>query len=259
MRTAAIIQARMSSSRLPGKVLTNLAGKPMLWHVVDRTSRAREIDQVVVATSNRPGDDPIAEFCKLQGIFCFRGSLDDVLDRYHACASEIRADNIVRITADCPLLDAGIIDRLIRFFLDGGYDFASTGVERATFPDGISVEVFTSRVLEFAWQGATLKSEREHVMPYFHKHSDGFKVGEIHNPVDLSELRWTVDEKEDLEFARKVFDRLGRDCSYFDMEEILDLLRREPELGRINSHFIRDEGYLISLAEDGLFQGLEAG
>ena len=256
MKTAAIIQARMSSSRLPGKVLTDLAGRPMLWHVVERTARAQEIDQVVVATSDQPGDDPIQEFCNLQGVFCFRGSLDDVLDRYHACAREIGADNIVRITADCPLLDAGVIDRLIGFFLDGGYDFASTGVERATFPDGISVEVFTARVLEFAWQGATLKSEREHVMPYFHKNSKGFKVGEIHHPVDLSALRWTVDEKEDLEFARKVFESMGKD--YFGMEEILDLLKREPELTRINSHFIRDEGYRISLAEDGLFQGLEA-
>ena len=255
MKTAAIIQARMNSSRLPGKVLTNLAGKPMLWHVVNRTLRAERIDQVVVATSDQDSDDPIAEFCKIRGIYCFRGSLDDVLDRYHSCARDIRTDNIVRITADCPLLDSGVIDSLIRFFMEGGYDFASTGVARTTFPDGISVEIFTQEVLEYTWARAALKSEREHVMPYFHKHPARFRIGEIHHDPDLSDLRWTVDEKPDLDFARQVYDEFEE--AYFSMDDILDLLERKPELMHINSHFIRDEGYLKSLSQDSVFQGPE--
>ncbi len=255
MKTAAIIQARMSSSRLPGKVLTNLAGKPMLWHVVNRTALAREVDQVVVATSIRAEDDAIAEFCKYRGIYCFRGSLEDVLDRYYRCAQEIRADNILRVTADCPLLDADVLDRLIRFFKNGGYDFASTGVDRVTFPDGISVELFTMEVLEHVWQKATLKSEREHVMPYLHKHPGKFKIGEIHHETDLSMLRWTVDEKEDLEFARRIYGEFQQE--YFGLEEIMNLLLQKPELNRINSHFLRDEGYLISLSRDKIRAGTE--
>jgi spore coat polysaccharide biosynthesis protein SpsF len=242
----AIIQARMSSTRLPGKVLMDIAGKPMLYHVVVRARRAKMVNLVTVATSTHPGDDPVALFCGAEGVPCFRGSLDDVLDRFYQTARHFDADAIIRITADCPLLDPEVIDRVVHTFLQVNVDYVSNTLE-CTYPDGLDVEVFSMESLERAWRQAGLKSEREHVTPYIYMHQDLFSTLNVRHAADLSALRWTVDEKEDLAFVRAVYDRLG---TVFGMNEVLELLEGSPGLQAANAGFIRNEGYLKSLQED---------
>jgi spore coat polysaccharide biosynthesis protein SpsF len=248
MQVVAIIQARMSSSRLPGKVLADVCGKPMLWYVVTRAQQAARLDLVVVATSNEPSDDAIEKFCELNRIACFRGSKDDVLDRYYRAANRFRADVIVRLTADCPLLDAAVVDKVVQTFLTGGYDYVSSN---ATYPDGLDTEVFSRRALARAWQEARLPSEREHVTPYINKHSTRFRLGSVTYHEDLSSMRWTVDEPEDLELVRRIYDYLAGKAS-FGMNDVLGLFRDHPELKMINVGFKRNEGYAESVKEDKL-------
>ena len=248
MKAVAIIQARMRSSRLPGKVMADLAGMPMLEHVVRRTQRAKSVELVVVATSVNPEDDVISAFCKDAVILCFRGSEDDVLDRYYQAAVKYAADPIVRLTADCPLLDPDVIDRVMETFRECECDYASNTVV-PTFPDGLDVEVFGWHVLERAWREAGLKSEREHPTSFIFNRPSEFRLFNVQNDVDLSGLRWTVDEPQDLEFVQQVCSHLGPE-PVFGMKDILDLLRDHPELLNINSGFERNEGYLKSLLED---------
>jgi spore coat polysaccharide biosynthesis protein SpsF len=244
---AAIIQARMASTRLPGKVMADLAGKPLVERVVERTRLAASLDLVLVATSDRPSDDPLASHCAARDILCFRGSQDDVLDRYYRAASEIGADVIVRLTADCPLLDPGVIDSVVETFRSGEFDYVSNTL-RPTYPDGLDTEVFGREALDRAWRKATLSSEREHVTPYIWKHPDQFRVGNVANEEDLSALRWTVDEPQDLEFVRRVYTSLGN--RQFSMSDVLAVLREYPDLAEINGGFARNEGYQKSLRED---------
>ena len=244
----AIIQARMSSSRLPGKVLLPLLGQPMLARQVERTRRARELDAIVVATSTDPSDDPIAACCSSRGIAYERGSLDDVLDRYYQTALKGRPDRIVRLTADCPLIDPRVIDAVVAFAVTGRYDYASNTIE-STFPDGLDVEVFTFSALETAWQEALLPSEREHVTPYL-KNAPGIRRGNFRGDKDLSHHRWTVDEPEDFALIEQVFEALYPEQPDFGLSEIIALLARRPELARLNAQFVRDKGYRNSLAAD---------
>jgi len=236
----------MTSSRLPGKVMLDIVGRPMLFHVVNRVRQARTLDLVVVATTDRPDDDTVDDFCRQESIPCFRGNLDDVLDRYYQAARHFHADAIVRITADCPMLDPEVIDRVVNAFLELDVDYVSNTLE-CTYPDGLDVEVFSAESLERAWRQAELKSEREHVTPFIYKHQDLFRTFNVRHAVDLSALRWTVDENEDLAFVQAVYDRLG---IFFGMEEVLSLLRRFPELQNANAGLRRNEGYLKSLQED---------
>jgi len=247
-KVVAIIQARMGSSRLPGKVLEEIAGKPMLQWVLERARSARKVDQVVLATTVEPSDDRVAVFAERQGIAVFRGSLDDVLDRYYRAAKEFGADLIVRITADCPMIDPEIIDKAIAMFQRGGFDYVSTADPTPTFPDGLDVSVTSMPVLERVWKEARLKSEREHVFPYVYNHPELFRLGPVINPVDLSQMRWTVDEPADLEFVRRVYASLG--ARVFGMQDVLDLLERDPGLLGVNAGIIRNEGYLKSLRQD---------
>ncbi|TAK30025.1 MAG: spore coat protein [Chloroflexota bacterium] len=244
-----VIQARVGSTRLPGKVLMEIAGHPMLWHVVTRARRASTLDGVVVATTMSQGDDRLAAFCEAQGIPCFRGSESDVLDRYYQTAYRESAQIVARITADCPLLDPGVIDRVVTHFLTGGFDYVSN-TDPPTFPDGLDVEVLTFAALERAWNEARWQSEREHVTPYLRNHPELFRLGNVVNDEDLSDLRWTVDEPEDLEIVRTIYDALG--MTEFDMRHVLDLLRRQPRLGTMNASFQRNAGYDKSLGEDRL-------
>jgi spore coat polysaccharide biosynthesis protein SpsF len=250
MKTVAVIQARMTSSRLPGKVLMPLAGRPLLQHVVDRASRASRLDAVVVATTDRPSDDRVADFCRENGVGCFRGSENDVLDRYYQAARTFDVQTIVRLTADCPLLDPLVIDKTIQAFFAGDCDYASNAIRR-TYPDGLDAEVFRREALELAWREARLTSEREHVTPYIWKHPELFRLVHVANDVDYSEMRWTVDEPRDLEFVKSVFDHFGTSTD-FGMADILALLREHPELGRINSSIPCNEGYEKSLQEDSI-------
>ena len=247
MKTVALIQARMTSSRLPRKVLQDIAGCPMLLRVVDRVKQAKTIDIVAVITSTHESDDAIEQCCNENDIEIFRGNLDDVLDRYYQAAKHFQADNIVRITADCPLLDPAISDLVVETFKNGNYDYVSNTIEY-TYPDGLDTEVFRYVTLERAWQLANLKSEREHVTAYIYKHPEIFRLGVVKNQEDLSSLRWTVDTPSDLEFIRAVY--AGFTDEHFGMEDVLRFIKEHPEAAVLNAGQVRNEGYLKSLKED---------
>lgn len=247
METVALIQTRMTSSRLPGKVLQDIAGRPMLLRVVDCAKQAKSVDLVAVITSTHESDDAIERCCKENDIFCFRGNLDDVLDRYYQAALHFQAEVIVRITADCPLLDPGIVEQVVEAFHGGSYDYASNTLE-CTYPDGLDTEVFRFSSLEKAWREAGLKSEREHVTAYIYKHPELFRLGVVKHSEDLSELRWTVDTLSDLEFVRAVYANF--DDNPFGMEDILLFMKDHPEIADFNAGQERNEGYQKSLRED---------
>jgi spore coat polysaccharide biosynthesis protein SpsF (cytidylyltransferase family) len=245
----AILQARMNSTRLPGKVMRDVAGKPMLGRVLDQLGRATRISRIVVATSDSNLDDQIADFCHTVSIPCFRGSEDDVLDRYFQSAVSANAQVIVRLTGDCPLLDPRVVDRCVETFLNGGCDYVSNTIHR-TYPDGLDTEVFSFEALERAHTDAKWKSEREHVTPYIWKNPNIFRLGVLTGEQDYSDLRWTVDCEKDLAFARAIWKRLGdRPAS---LEAVLQLLEKEPQLKRINSGIDCNEGYLKSVVTDSL-------
>ena len=252
MSVVAIIQARTGSTRLPGKVLLRLEDKTVLEHVILRVEQSKRVDRVVVATTDSIVDIKIAELCKSLGVDCFCGSENDVLDRFYKAAKRFSADHIVRITADCPLMDHEIIDQVVGEHLLKQADYTSNTI-KVTFPDGEDVEVFTFEALEKAWQEAKLVSEREHVTPFIRGRSDIFTFQSVENDVDLSSKRWTLDDPEDLEFARKIYETLYPQDNLFGLRKILDLLEEYPELEQINSHIGRNEGYKKSLREDKLY------
>jgi spore coat polysaccharide biosynthesis protein SpsF len=248
VKIIAIIQARMSSTRLPGKVLMPLAGKHVLWHVVKRIRVCQTIAEVVVATSTDKSDEAIEAWCQSADVNCYRGSLNDVLDRFYQAGLIHGADVVVRITADCPAVDPTIVDEVVRGFLAGGYDYFGLAGE---FPDGLDCTVFSFSALARAWREAALPSEREHVGPYIEKHPEIFKSGSLKKFSGLSHYRWTLDEPRDYEFLQRVFSRLYQQDQIFLASDILALLETEPELMQLNSDIVRNEGYLKSLIEDG--------
>lgn len=247
----AIIQARFSSTRLPGKVLLPLLGEPMLLRQVERVRRARSIDQLVVATSTDRSDDAVAAACASHSISCGRGSLDDVLDRFRHVAKGYPANYVVRLTGDCPLSDPTIIDSVIAFTVGGNYDYGSNTLQ-PTFPDGLDVEVFRAEALATAGRDARLPSEREHVTPFLYK-SGRFRIGNFANDVDLSGHRWTVDEPADFELVTSIFEALYPSKRDFGWHDVLGLLERMPELAKRNAGFPRNEGYAKSLRADAEF------
>ncbi|HEX3145724.1 MAG TPA: glycosyltransferase family protein [Pyrinomonadaceae bacterium] len=255
MNIVAIIQARMASTRLPGKVLAKLGDRPLLAQVVNRASRARLLNTILVATSTSQSDDAIKDFCEAGAVRLFRGSEQDVLDRYYQAAKFVQADVVVRLTADCPLLDPAVIDKVVEVFTRGDFDYVAN-VLVCTYPDGLDTEVFSFPVLERAWREAQLSSEREHVTPYMRNHPDLFRLKNVTHSEDLSSLRWTVDEPRDLEFARAIYARFGE--QRFDMNDVLKLLRDQPDLAELNSGIARNEGYSKSLQEDAVVRHLEA-
>lgn len=245
MNIVAIIQARMSSTRLSNKVMLPLAGKPVLEHVVARVKFCKTLHKVVVATSNDSSDDPIERWCLQFGVACYRGSLSDVLDRYYQAATRFKADAIVRITADCPAIDPTIVDEVVNGYLAGDFDAYSLAGE---FPDGLDCQVFDYQAIERAWREATLPSEREHVGPYIEKsHPELFKRGGLFKFQGLAHHRWTLDEPRDYVFLQTVFERLYQEDSPFSAGDILELLQLEPDLMKINGDITRNEGYLKSL------------
>ena len=237
----------MASSRLPGKVLIDIDGEAMLGRVVTRSARARLIDQAVIATSTGAEDDRIEAYCTARGYDIFRGNEGDVLDRCYQAARRFGADAIVRITADCPLIDGAVIDRVIAAYLAEGCDYASNTLT-CTYPDGLDVEVFSFSALETAWREAARASDREHVTPYI-RSASRFRLFNVENESgrSLRHLRWTVDVPRDLEFVRAVYSRL-RAKENFGWREVLSLLDAEPGLDRINSGQVRNDGYYRSIA-----------
>jgi spore coat polysaccharide biosynthesis protein SpsF len=236
MKTVAIVQARMGSTRLPGKVLQDLAGEPMLARVVNRTCRAKTLQEVVIATTTNMVDDVIVKLCEDRGWSWFRGSEEDVLDRYYHAAKKYQADFIVRITSDCPLIDPEVIDHVVQEFLERQpeVDYASNTWPRRTLPRGLDTEVMRMDVLERAWREDRNPAWREHVTPYIYRNPDRFRIHNVVSPVDYSAMRWTVDTQEDLAFVRKIYDYFGHDR--FSWREVLKVLEEHPEWVEINRY-----------------------
>ncbi len=254
-QVVAIIQARMASSRLPGKVLLDISGRPMLARVAERTSRASRVDQVLVATTTDSSDDPVASYCGSHHLPWSRGSQFDVLDRYYQAARQCRADVVVRITADCPAIDSALIDAAVDALTSSAaprFDLVANRLPppfHRTFPIGLDVEVCTFAALERAWSEGQEPQHREHVMPFLYEgvrlaplspelsagtSPRGFQVGLLNHEPDLGSYRWTVDTPEDLEFMRQVYARFdGRDD--FTWTDLLRLVEREPGLTAINA------------------------
>ncbi|MDQ7792874.1 MAG: glycosyltransferase family protein [bacterium] len=232
----AIIQARMGSTRLPGKVLLDLAGETVLERAVSRTLRTQDVDDVVVATSLHPSDDVIESLCAHNGWHWFRGSLEDVLDRYYHAAMAYKADAVVRVTSDCPLIEPEIIGQIVREFLHLQPDvhYACNILPRRTFPRGLDAEIMRSDVLERAWLDDSNPAWREHVTPYIQNHTDLFRIHGVTNEVDYSHMRWTVDTPEDLIFVRRVFQEFGH--ADFSWREVLALLEQHPDWAEVNRH-----------------------
>jgi spore coat polysaccharide biosynthesis protein SpsF (cytidylyltransferase family) len=243
----AILQARLSSSRLPGKVLKTLLGKPMLLHQIERLQHSKMIDKLVVATSVDGSDDAIEQMCIDNGIEVFRGSLDNVLGRFYKCAKQYNPNYVVRLTGDCPLVDWQIIDSMIQFHLDKKLDYTSTSLK---FPDGLDAEVMTMKALTKTKYNATMPSEIEHVTQYINKNPNKFNIEHFNFDKDLSHIRWTVDEPEDFFLVEKIYQALYKDNPLFLTKDVLNLLDEQPELTKINDSFIRNEGLEKSLQED---------
>lgn len=239
----------MGSTRLPGKTLANIAGKPMLTHVIERLRGSRLLQEIVVATTTKEVDDPIVELVEKLKVYVFRGSEDDVLDRYYQAFQKYLADVIVRVSSDCALADPHVVDKVTAHYLGGNYDYVANTLKR-TYPDGLDVEVFSFKALEKAWKEARWASEREHVTPYICKNPDKFRLANVENSINLSHLRWSVDEAEDLEFVRQVYRHLYKEGKIFYMEDVLELLRKDPDLEQINQGIAINEGYTKSLRED---------
>jgi glutamate-1-semialdehyde 2,1-aminomutase/spore coat polysaccharide biosynthesis protein SpsF len=244
----AIIQARMGSSRLPGKSLAEIEKRPMLWHVIQRVKRASLVDRVVVATSTAPADDAIEKMCRENDVPCYRGSEHDVLDRFYHAARAEKASQVVRITADCPLIDPEVIDRVVRRFQRGDLDYASNAMVRS-YPDGLDTEIFSFSALERAWHEASKTSEREHVTPYLR--SEKFRTANVENGSTslYQHYRWTVDEAADLEFIRAVY-KAFRGRESFGMKDVFELIEKTPGLEKMNSEIVSNRGYYKSLFEE---------
>jgi spore coat polysaccharide biosynthesis protein SpsF (cytidylyltransferase family) len=246
-RPIAIIQARMGSTRLPGKVLADVHGAPLLARMVERVRRAERVAGIVIATPAGPADEPVRELARHLGVRAFAGSADDVLARYAGAAARFAADPIVRLTADCPLIDPTVIDTCVERFQAAGCDYAGLGGE---FPDGLDTEVIAAGALARAADEARLPSEREHVTPYVKGHPECFRCVTVAFPERLGDRRWTVDEPRDLAFVREVYRRLYRPGHVFGWQEIEALLACEPELARLNAGIERNAGYRRSLERD---------
>jgi spore coat polysaccharide biosynthesis protein SpsF len=244
-----ILQARVSSTRFPSKVLQPVLGRPMLARQIERVLRSRRIDKFVVATSTDGGDDAIHAVCAEAGVDCFRGSLENVLDRFHSAAKACAPEHVVRLTGDCPLADPSVIDALVRFYLEGGFDYASNVLE-PTFPDGLDAEVFSFSSLETAWKEARLPSELEHPTSFLYTRPARFKLGSYKNDRDLSGLRWTVDTPADFELVTKVYEGLYPGKPDFTTRDILLFFEKNPLLMELNAGSKRNEGFLESLQND---------
>lgn len=234
MKTVIIVQARMTSTRLPGKVLKEVLGKPLLAYQLERLRRVKLADEIVLATTTNQTDDVLASFAAKEEIRCYRGDEQDVLDRYYQAAILAEADVIIRVTSDCPLIEPAIIDEVIQVYYETpGVDYVSNALSR-TYPRGLDVECFSFKVLEIAWKNANKAYEREHVTPYLYQ-QDVFIKKEVKAEADYSGYRWTVDTQEDYELVRLLLEELYRIQPYFSWREVLSVLEKHPEWKLINA------------------------
>jgi len=240
-RIILMIQARVESNRLPGKVLKTIEGKPMIWHVINRVKKIPNIQQIVLITTEKKEDEELEKIAKAHEILFFRGDENDVLNRHYQCAITFKAEHIIRITGDCPLIDPTIIQSILEFYLENDYDYVSNTI-KPTFPDGLDTEIFSFKILRNCNEKATLPSEREHVTPYITKNSEKFKIFNYENKKNLAFLRWTVDEESDLLFVRKIYEKM-KPNNIFTTQQILNLINEFPELSQINKGIKRNEGW----------------
>jgi len=243
-----IIQARTDSQRLPKKILKKIEGKPLLWHVIQRIRYLKNVD-IAVATTTRKIDDKIVQIAQNCEVGVYRGKVNDVLDRFYKTALKFKADIVIRITADCPLIDPHESSKVLRKFLKGNFDYVSS--DDKTYPKGFDTECFSFKVLEKAWKNAKLLSEREHVTPYIWKNSTIFKLSYVKNKnKPVHKLRLVVDHKDDLILIRTIYSKLYKKNKIFLMNEIFELFQKQPNLIKINSGHNPEEGYQYSLAKD---------
>lgn len=238
MKTAAIIQARMGSTRLPGKILKELMGKTVLQHVIERVGQSESIDEIVIATTTHQHDDVVAEETVKCGVKCFRGSEEDVLARYYLAAKENNVDIVVRITSDCPLIDPVVTDKLVNFFkINKQYDLVtnvSSDLSKRTYPRGLDTEVFSFRALETAYNKANLQYQREHVTPFIYENSS--MIYYVKNIVDYSMYRLTLDTEEDFMLIKMIYHHLYKNNHDFHLQDIIKLFEQYPDLPKINAH-----------------------
>ena len=240
MTTLAIVQARMSSSRYPGKVLAPLAGQPMILRQLERIQRAETLDGIVVATSIDASDDELAQLIKVNGFNVVRGDLDDVLARFIKVIDQYQPDTVVRLTADCPLISPKVIDQVVTRFQQGDCDYASNTMT-ATYPDGLDVEVVKASVLQEIYESSTDKNEREHVTLGVYRQPDKYRIVNVSGEGDLSHLRWTVDTPEDYAFVKAIYDEHYPKNPKFDFGDVTSYLHEHPERSRTTTDAIRNE------------------
>lgn len=242
MRIVAIIQARMQSTRLPGKVLTDICGKPLIWHIINRVKKSKRINDYVLATSLNPADNRLAEWAVGDKVKVFRGSEQNVLARYYDAAVFSNAEIVVRITADDPFKDPVILDEVIDMLLIDNLDFAYNN-NPPSFPEGLDCEVFTFQALQQAFQHAKDDFEKEHVTQYFYRHPGDFRQKNLQYHTDLSSLRWTIDTEDDLKMAKEVYESLFKESKVFGFAEILELIKKKPYIASMNKDVKRSAMY----------------
>lgn len=235
LQIVVIVQARMGSTRLPGKILKQVLGKPLIQFLIERLERIKLKNSIIVATTTNSKDDILIDLCKKLGISTFRGSEEDVLERFFQAATQSKADVIVRICADSPLLDPLLIDEVIEYFLSNSYDYVTTGLER-TFPLGMDVEVFSMKSFQSVSEQAKAVEEREHVTPFYYRHPELFRIGIFKAKEDYSKFRWTVDTIEDFEVVSQMLEMLYASHPEFSFSDIIELAKNHPKLQKINSH-----------------------
>jgi len=250
----AVLQARMGSSRLPNKVLRKIKGKTLLELYINRVNQSRMIDKIVIATTTKSADNVIEEAASKLGLECFRGSENDLLDRYYQCAKQYCADIVVRLTPDDPFVDYQVIERAIRIFKDNQVDLVTNHFD-PTYPEGLDIEIYSIDALEKSWKEAKLSSEREHVFPYIQNNQDQFKIINFKQEKDYSQLRWTIDYECDYEMTKIIYDYLYDKKPVFLQEDILQLLEKHPEISNMNAHIKRKEGVNRSKTDDNTVRG----
>lgn len=240
MKTVIIVQARMGSTRLPGKVLREVDGKPLLAYELERLQRVRLADEIVVATTTGDADLQVVALCEQLGVAVTRGPEDDVLARYHAAALAHGADVVVRITADCPVIDPEVVDQTIAMYRDAGeaYDYVSNALEDS-FPRGLDAEVFSMRALDEAFHQARAQDEREHVTPFIYRQPERYKLGNLRCEAMLAQHRWTVDTPEDFELVSRIIGALYPSNPAFGLADVIALLERHPQWSGINAHVVQ--------------------
>jgi len=234
-KTIVIIQARMGSTRLPNKVMKDLCGKPVLWHVVNRLKHSKYISDIVIATTALPEDDAIQKFCEENNLKYYRGSSENVLSRYYEAAGKYEAETVIRITSDCPVIDPVLLDEMIVDFNNSNADYMSNSLLR-TFPRGLDAEIFSFKVLEKTYKEASKQYELEHVTPYIYQHPELFSLKNFANVTDYSYHRWTLDTEEDYKLLQEIYNNLYDEVKLFQWKDILKLVELKPELLEINKH-----------------------